>query len=193
MHRLSVPLPPFAKRMVGRGQGWGALVLSAPVEQIKKSPHPAPPAFAGVATLPTARCARGGRDEASGSSGVSSGSSVACARHCEERSDEAIQGLVRCLDCFAALAMTRGHDRYAVFSRPSRGVGADRRLILLPPRAPMGRPHVEPLLGLRVDPAGENAPAREYERVRTVTVEDGEFEVAVERRAGDRLPHARNV
>jgi hypothetical protein len=25
---LSVPLPPFAKRMVGRGQGWGALVLS---------------------------------------------------------------------------------------------------------------------------------------------------------------------
>ena len=28
-------------------------------------------------------------------------------RHCEERSDEAIQSLVAGLDCFASLAMTR--------------------------------------------------------------------------------------
>ena len=89
--------------------------------------------------------------------------------------------------------MTLGHDRYAVFSRPSRGVGADRRLVLLSPLAPMGRPHVDPLLGLRVEPAGENPPAREHERVRAVAVEDGEFEVAVERRVGDRLPHTENL
>jgi hypothetical protein len=30
------------------------------------------------------------------------------ARHCEERSDEAIQGPYWSLDCFATLAMTKG-------------------------------------------------------------------------------------
>ena len=97
------------------------------------------------------------------------------------------------LDCFATLAMTRGHGRYAVFSRPSRGVGAGTWLVLCSPLAPVGRPHVDPLVGFRVDPAGENPPAREHERVRAVAVEDGEFEVAVERRVGDRLPHVRLI
>jgi hypothetical protein len=30
-----------------------------------------------------------------------------CSRHCEERSDEAIQNLTAALDCFAPLAMTQ--------------------------------------------------------------------------------------
>ena len=33
---------------------------------------------------------------------------LALHRHCEERSDEAIQSVVRALDCFASLAMTKG-------------------------------------------------------------------------------------
>jgi hypothetical protein len=32
--------------------------------------------------------------------------SLAAVRHCEERSDEAIQKGAACLDCFASLAMT---------------------------------------------------------------------------------------
>lgn len=55
----------------------------------------------------------------------------------------------------------------------------------------MGRPHVDPLFGFRADPAGENPPAREDERVRAITIKNGELEIAVEGRAGDRLPHAR--
>src|SRR5690242_1413048 len=41
--------PPPTRSVVGRGQGWGALKMP---EHKRKSPHPAPPAFAGVATLP---------------------------------------------------------------------------------------------------------------------------------------------
>lgn len=57
----------------------------------------------------------------------------------------------------------------------------------------MGRPHVDPLLGFGIDPPGENPAARKHERVRALAVEDGELKVAVEGRAGDRLPHARLV
>ncbi len=47
-------------------------------------------------------------------------------RHCEERSDEAIQSLVaQRLDCFASLAMTRApsapRERIAFFTSPQRG------------------------------------------------------------------------
>ena len=55
----------------------------------------------------------------------------------------------------------------------------------------MGWPHVDPLFGFRVDPAGENPVAREHERVRAVTVNDGEFEISVEGRTRDGLPHIR--
>ena len=61
------------------------------------------------------------------------------------------------------------------------------------PLAPMGRPHVQPFLGFHFHPAVEDAPAREHERVRTVIVDDGQLEVAVERRAGYLLPHCVNL
>ena len=57
----------------------------------------------------------------------------------------------------------------------------------------MGGPHVDPLPGFRVDPAGEDAPAREHERVRPVPVDDGKFEIAIEGRVGNRLPHIAKI
>ena len=53
----------------------------------------------------------------------------------------------------------------------------------------MGRPHIEPLLGLYLHPAVENAAARKHQRMRTVIVDDGQFEIAIERRGGNVLPH----
>ena len=52
----------------------------------------------------------------------------------------------------------------------------------------MSRPHVQPFLGLHFHPAVEYAAAREYERVRSIIIDDGQLKVAVERRGGDRLP-----
>src|ERR1700744_5525841 len=40
-------------------------------------------------------------------------------RHCEERSDEAIQSFVAALDCFAPLAMTAERARIVVLQLPS--------------------------------------------------------------------------
>lgn len=59
-----------------------------------------------------------------------------------------------------------------------------------PPIPPMGRPHVQPLLGLHFHPSVENTPAREYEHMRAVIIDDGQFKVAVERRGGYLLPHS---
>lgn len=53
----------------------------------------------------------------------------------------------------------------------------------------MRRPHVQPFLGLRFHPAVENAAARKHECVRAIIVDDGQFEIAVERRGGNLLPH----
>jgi len=53
----------------------------------------------------------------------------------------------------------------------------------------MGRAHVDPLFGFSVNPTGENPPARENEGMRAVPVKNGQFEIAVEGRTGDRLPH----
>ena len=54
----------------------------------------------------------------------------------------------------------------------------------------MGRPHCYLLLRLRIDPAVQDAPARENERVRAILVDHGQLEVPVERGACDRLPHS---
>ena len=61
------------------------------------------------------------------------------------------------------------------------------------PFAPMGRPHIQPLLGFHFHPSVENATAREYERVRPVVIDDGQFKIAVERRGGYLLPHSISV
>jgi len=47
----------------------------------------------------------------------------------------------------------------------------------------MGRAHVDSPLGVRVDPSAQDATAREGKRVRTVTFDNGQFEIAVERRS----------
>ena len=57
------------------------------------------------------------------------------------------------------------------------------------PFAPMRRPHVQPFLGFRFHPAVENAAARKHQRVRAIVIDDGQFEIAVERRGGNMLPH----
>ena len=57
------------------------------------------------------------------------------------------------------------------------------------PLAPMGRPHIQPFLGLDLHPAVENAAAREHERMRAIVIDDGQLNVAVERRGGYLLPH----
>ena len=57
------------------------------------------------------------------------------------------------------------------------------------PFPPMGRADVQPLLGFHLYPTGSDAPAREYERVQAVIVDDGQFEIAVERRGRNMFPH----
>src|SRR3979490_933230 len=54
------------------------------------------------------------------------------ARHCEERSDEAIQSSFAALDCFASLAMTELHGRHY---RPLNLAKADTVAIALAPAA----------------------------------------------------------
>lgn len=66
-------------------------------------------------------------------------------------------------------------------------------LLRVPPFPPMGRPHVQPFLGLYFHPAVENAAAREHKRMRAVIIDDGQFKVAVERRGGYLLPHSISV
>jgi hypothetical protein len=53
----------------------------------------------------------------------------------------------------------------------------------------MGRPHLDPPLSRRIDPTARDAPARERQRVFTVSIEDGKFKVAFEGGGRNRLPH----
>ncbi len=45
-------------------------------------------------------------------------------------------------------------------------------------------------LGVGIDPAVQDAPARKNERVRSLLVDDGQLEVPVKRGGYDRLPHS---
>jgi hypothetical protein len=45
----------------------------------------------------------------------------------------------------------------------------------------MSRPHVEPALGSRIDPAAMGASAREHQRVLAILVNHRKFKLAVER------------
>ena len=56
------------------------------------------------------------------------------------------------------------------------------RLFLLP-LAPMGRPNVQPLPGLRIHPTTNDAPAGENQRMGPITVDDSKLNIAVERRS----------
>ncbi len=53
----------------------------------------------------------------------------------------------------------------------------------------MGRSHIQPLLGGRIDPAVVNTLAREHQCMLAVLIDHGEFQIAVERGMGGRFPH----
>ena len=53
----------------------------------------------------------------------------------------------------------------------------------------MGRANFDPLAVFRLDPAAEDAPAREDERVRAVVVDDGKLKVLIEGGGACGLPH----
>jgi hypothetical protein len=52
----------------------------------------------------------------------------------------------------------------------------------------MGRRYVDVLLGRGIDPTAGDTAAWKHQGVH-LTLDDGEFEVAIERRAGYRFPH----
>jgi hypothetical protein len=53
----------------------------------------------------------------------------------------------------------------------------------------MRRADLNPRLGFRVDPSAKDAAARKHQSVRAVLVNDGQFEITIERRRGDFFPH----
>ena len=55
----------------------------------------------------------------------------------------------------------------------------------------MGRVDIETRARLRLHPAPDNAPARKNQSVRAVAIDHRELEIAIERRAGDGLPHSK--
>lgn len=59
------------------------------------------------------------------------------------------------------------------------------------PLPPMRRVHVDPFLGLRVDPSIKRATARKHQRVRTVALDDGELKITTVWRSGYGLPHSK--
>ena len=69
---------------------------------------------------------------------------------------------------------------------PSKKEARDLARVL--PFAPMGRLHVEPLLSFRLRPTAKNTPARKHKRMYAIVVDDGQFQIAVERRGGYGLP-----
>lgn len=56
------------------------------------------------------------------------------------------------------------------------------------PLAPVRGSDIEVLLGFGVDPSAEHAATGERHGVRTILVQDGQFQVSVERCGADRLP-----
>jgi hypothetical protein len=50
--------------------------------------------------------------------------------------------------------------------------------------------HIDRSERLCLNPTPENAAARKHKRVRTLSVEHGQLEIAIERCSADRLPHA---
>ena len=55
----------------------------------------------------------------------------------------------------------------------------------------MGRPQLDRLLRLRIDPAVQDPAAWEHEGMRLITVDDGKLKLAIERRRRNGLPHRR--
>jgi len=57
----------------------------------------------------------------------------------------------------------------------------------------MRRLHFDPDFADGVDPAAEKAAAGKYQRVRTAGIDDGQFEIAVERCGADGAPHKSKI
>src|SRR6185312_10175491 len=98
----------------------------------------------------------------------------------------------------ADAAATTGRGRSQARRQHASGAQAPRALVrpavrLAAPVPPVRRVHFETLLGRRIHPAAENAPTGEHQHMRADAVDDGKLEIMIERRARDRLPHARSV
>lgn len=76
---------------------------------------------------------------------------------------------------------------------PQGPLAGGKPALAVDPFAPMGGVNVKPLPGFHLHPPLQNTPAGEDERVRAIIVDNGEFQVAVEGSARDRLPHAANL
>jgi hypothetical protein len=57
----------------------------------------------------------------------------------------------------------------------------------------MGGSHIDALFGVSIDPSAENATAWKYQGVLAVPLDDGQFKIAVERRARYGLPLHTNL
>lgn len=57
----------------------------------------------------------------------------------------------------------------------------------------MRRLHFDPAFGGRIQPSAGNASAGKHQRMRATRIDNGQFEIAVERRAADRPPHKRKI
>ena len=53
----------------------------------------------------------------------------------------------------------------------------------------MRRAHVQPLAAMRIHPARGDAPAGKYQGMRPILIEDGQLDIAVDRRGRYGLPH----
>jgi hypothetical protein len=53
----------------------------------------------------------------------------------------------------------------------------------------VSRAHIQPLAALRIHPARGDTPARKYQSMRPILIEDGQFDIAVDRRGRYGVPH----
>ncbi len=75
---------------------------------------------------------------------------------------------------------------------PKRSASAER-LVPFIPRPPVGRLNIQPFPCHGIHPTIEDVAARKDERMFTVRVDNGEFQVPVEWRCRGSLPHPRNL
>ena len=61
------------------------------------------------------------------------------------------------------------------------------------PFAPVSRAHVQPLAAVRIHPARGDTPAGKNQGMRPIPVEDGQFDIAVDRRGRYGVPHQARV
>ena len=94
------------------------------------------------------------------------------------------------LECGIGYFQFSGLAKARIVSISGKG---ENCLVQLVPRPPMRRTHVDRLHRFGVDPTVGNPATRKRERMRTVLVDHGEFEIAAERCGDYELPHGHSV